>query len=212
LGVLGLVANKISQDDEIPVFVAGKNEEGLFVGSARLPEKMSGSLLDVLNFCSKELIRFGGHSHAAGFMFSETMMDALHEKLRMFFTMQKFMEREITLQPVAAQLTQFFEADFIRDLDLLEPFGKGFEAFLFEVRKLRVLSIQTIKEKHLKLMITNESSRVTIIGWLFSATKAQIEFLKVAFEQEKLVNVYTQVQMNEFRGKLELQLLIKKIS
>lgn len=212
LGVLGLVATKISQDDEIPVFVAGKNEEGFYVGSARLPEKVDGSLLDALGFCSEALIRFGGHSHAAGFMFAPEKMEELRIRFQTYFTTQALKEKTVNEVIVEAKLNQFYDADFLRDLDLLEPFGKGFEPFLFRVKNLQVTAIQVIKEKHLKLSVVDDSRSMTMCAWLFSATKSQSEMLKEAMNEESYLDVQTQVQINEFRGKLELQLLIKGVT
>ncbi len=211
LGVLGLVATKISQDVEIPVFIAGQNEEGLFVGSARLPEKVEGSLLDALNFCSSALIRFGGHSHAAGFMFSPEKIEDLRAMLKLYFSIQTLKEKAPSDLVVEARLDQFYDVDFLRDLDLLEPFGKGFEPFLFRVRHLRSIGIQVIKEKHLKLTLQDNSKRVTMCAWLFSATKAQTELLAKATDEGFSVDVQAHVQLNEFRGKLELQLLLKNL-
>ena len=211
LGVLGLVATKISQDHEIPVFIAGKNEEGFFVGSARLPEKVDGSLLDALGFCSDSLLRFGGHSHAAGFMFSAERLQDLRSRFQTYFTSQVFKEKKISDVVIDADLFQFHDVDFLRDLEMLEPFGKGFEPFLFRVKNLRVTGIQVIKEKHLKLAVTDPAAKMTMTAWLFSATKSQSEILKEAMNEDLPLDVQTQVQINEFRGKLELQLLFKSV-
>lgn len=211
LGVLGLVANKISQEDVIPVFIAGKNDEGLYIGSARLPEKVEGSLLDILGFCSDELIRFGGHSHAAGFMFEESKIPLIREKLKSYFVQNILQEKQMGLQTISARLEQFFEPDFIRDLESFEPYGKGFEPFAFAVSELCVVGVQKIKEKHLKMVMTDSARRVTLTAWLFSASKMQMDLCQNAMEQERCVRVHTHVQMNEFRGKLELQLLIQSI-
>ncbi len=211
LGVLGLVANRISQEDEIPVFVAGKNEEGLFVGSARLPENREGSLLDVLGFCDDELIRFGGHSHAAGFMFEESKTQLIREKLRAYYIQNTYQRKKQNIFTIPAQLDQFFEPDFIRDLEMFAPYGKGFEPFTFMVSELRVIAIQKIKDKHLKLVVADKARRVTLTAWLFSASKTQMDICQTAFEQEALLKVRTQVQMNEFRGKVELQLLVQSV-
>src|ERR1035437_1522998 len=64
VGVLGLVANKISDEYKKPVFVWGKDENNLIKGSCR--SDGSVSLVELMTETSEFFIEFGGHEFAGG--------------------------------------------------------------------------------------------------------------------------------------------------
>jgi len=66
-GIVGLVATKLSQKFMVPAFVGSLAEDGIIVGSARVPEGCDFNILEVLKAGRCHLDKFGGHAMAAGF-------------------------------------------------------------------------------------------------------------------------------------------------
>ena len=65
VGVLGLVAGKISDEHKKPVFVWGKDENDLIKGSCR--SDGSVSLVELMTETREFFLEFGGHEFAGGF-------------------------------------------------------------------------------------------------------------------------------------------------
>lgn len=66
-GIVGLIAGKLAEKYDVPTFISSHDKEGVVRGSARCPEWFD--LIGCLNECSEYMIKYGGHSQAAGFSF-----------------------------------------------------------------------------------------------------------------------------------------------
>src|SRR5256885_3896309 len=73
LGVLGIVASRISRKYHRPAIVIGFEENGIGKGSGRSIEGLN--LVEALNRCSGSLQKYGGHEMAAGLTILEKDID-----------------------------------------------------------------------------------------------------------------------------------------
>src|SRR3989339_1703440 len=137
VGILGLVAGKISDEHQKPVFVWGKDENDCIKGSCR--SDGSVSVVELMTETSESFLEFGGHELAGGFTVHNDKIHFLEETLSLTFNKIK-KEGLYSLEK---------EADFVGDLGVvsmknwkeiekLEPFGLGNQKpiFLFEGVKI----------------------------------------------------------------------------
>ena len=63
-GVVGIVASRLTRRYHRPSVVLTRDPSGQYTGSARSIRRVN--LVDLLEQCSRSLVRFGGHAMAAG--------------------------------------------------------------------------------------------------------------------------------------------------
>lgn len=207
-GVVGLVASRIKERTHRPVVaMAPGDADGEWKGSAR---SVSGvHIRDLLArvdaLYPKLMTKFGGHAMAAGFSLAETNLD-------------KF--KEVLLE-VAEQLTagrdwshvlwsdgELAATDFNMQLaDQLRhatPWGQGFPEPLFD-GYFKVLDARIVGETHAKLKLQVSGSEQVLdgicFGYLDSHQQLPSGEIRAAYR----------LDVNEFRDRLSLQLMIQHI-
>ncbi|MBS3886623.1 MAG: single-stranded-DNA-specific exonuclease RecJ [Firmicutes bacterium] len=153
-GVIGIVAGRLAAEFGKPtVLIALDGEEGR--GSIR---SVPGcNLMDALQLCAKQLIRFGGHPEAAGLSVGKA-------NLALF---QADFCRAVELQGVkegrAMVMAEAQPADLslalVEELTGLEPFGQGNPEPLFLLREIAVVTARRVGAQgaHLQLRLQKES-------------------------------------------------------
>lgn len=117
----GIIAGRIREMYHRPVLVLTKSEEGV-KGSGRSIEAYS--MYEELCKCQEFFSRFGGHPMAAGISMEEKDIEAFREKINACceLTDEDFIPKIKIDVPMPAG---YPDVSFVRELDLLEPFGKG---------------------------------------------------------------------------------------
>ncbi|KKQ03876.1 MAG: Single-stranded-DNA-specific exonuclease RecJ [Parcubacteria group bacterium GW2011_GWA2_36_24] len=150
IGILGLVAGKISDEYKKPVFVWGKDENDCIKGSCR--SDGSVSVVELMTVTRESFIDFGGHELAGGFTVHTDKIHFLEEALSLNF------KKITTLQdtPSASSTSPYIGGGQVgvnfdvklslsdinlenwREIEKLEPFGFGNPkpVFLFEGVKI----------------------------------------------------------------------------
>lgn len=122
-GVIGIVASKILDKYYSPTIIMEiKEDEGIATASCRSIDGLN--IVDCLNSVSDLLIRYGGHSGAAGFTISIDKIEEFYERIDKFIG-ENF-NNDIFNKKI--QITEILEPykvnyDFLRQLEVLEPFG-----------------------------------------------------------------------------------------
>lgn len=117
----GIIAGRIREAYHRPTFVLTKAEDGV-KGSGRSIE--SYSMYDELCKCKELFTKFGGHPMAAGLSLPESKVAEFREKINDYceLTEDDFIPKiKIDIPMPAGYPT----AELIRELERLEPFGKG---------------------------------------------------------------------------------------
>ncbi|MBP6060376.1 MAG: single-stranded-DNA-specific exonuclease RecJ, partial [Candidatus Pacebacteria bacterium] len=83
VGVLGLVAGKIMDEYQKPVFVWGKDENDAIKGSCRSPGSVS--VVELMTATSESFLEYGGHELAGGFTVHSEKIHFLEEALSTTF-------------------------------------------------------------------------------------------------------------------------------
>jgi single-stranded-DNA-specific exonuclease len=205
-GVVGLLASRIKEKFHRPVAVFANDKEGILKGSVRsIPGLHIRDALDAVATQNPGLIsKFGGHAMAAGLSLEKSSLKAFEQALQ-----QQVMDTiepddlEATLKTdgeLAACLMTKQSAETIRDAG---PWGQSFPEPSFQ--GIFILKSQRIVgERHLKVVlapIDDESQQldgiyfnIDIDQWPTSITT---------------VHCVYRLDINEFRGRETLQLLIQ---
>lgn len=207
-GVVGLVASRIKERTKRPVVaMAPGDNEGEWKGSARSVEGVHirdvFARLDALH--PGLMAKFGGHAMAAGF--------SLDEKNR-----EKF---EIALVDVMQQMTQGhdwqhvvwtdgslqaneFTMELAEQLRQSTPWGQGFPEPLFD-GEFEVIEARTVGDVHAKLRLQPIGSNLVVDGICFGFLESHPSL------PEGTIRAAYGLDVNEFRERLTLQLMIKII-
>ncbi|MEO8369260.1 MAG: single-stranded-DNA-specific exonuclease RecJ [Candidatus Solibacter sp.] len=165
-GVLGIVASRLVERFQRPVFVLGRNaEDGLASGSGRSIEAFH--LLDALESMAELFVRFGGHAHAAGVTMEVANVDEFRRRFNAYAAAQLCPEdflRRVEIDAVL-ELREIGEQT-VEELFMLAPFGHGNEQPLFAALNVEVAAPPVImKEKHIRLTVRQNGRTLVLKAW-----------------------------------------------
>ena len=203
-GVLGIVATKVSEHFNRPVFILAPKEDNpdILKGSYR-----SFGKIDLYSFVQNErvsryLTNFGGHAHAGGVAMKQENYLSFIEELNLLlgistqaqdFIREMRADAEIELKQLTPRL--------LEEIRRLEPFGSGFREPIFKTKTITPKMVKVMKEKHLKVILPNLNQTIDAV-W-FNA-KAKVS------DAESYV-FYFSPGWNEFNGVRRLQLQLKHV-
>lgn len=159
VGIVGLVAGRIKDKFQVPVFVFA-GEGSLISGSARSVPGFP--MADILQHISEQhpglLVRFGGHAMAAG---ATIRRDRLEEFRDCFNAAAKDncrtpKEHEVITDGVLSP--ERMNLEFLRALEQVGPWGNGFPVPVFE-EEFVIRTLRRVKHGHLKLSLYDPRGR-----------------------------------------------------
>lgn len=209
VGVLGLVAGKISDEYKKPVFVWGKDENDLIKGSCR--SDGSVSLVELMTETHEFFMEFGGHEFAGGFTVHNEKIHFLEDALSLSYSKvrRKIEESEI-IYDIKTDLSVVNMKNW-KEIEKMAPFGlaNAKPVFLFESVK-----IENIKKfgkngsgEHLEITFSDGSKNKVKAISFFSNN----ESFEVPLVVDKKVNLLATFDLSRFRGREELRLRIEDI-
>lgn len=206
VGILGLVASKITEEYKCPAFVWGSEGSDTIRGSCR--SWGSANLVDIMTkLPENSLMAFGGHASAGGFSVSHEEVHFLEERLLAVFDGIKD-EKESTVEvPIDASITlDDVTPQNYAVIEKLAPYGMGNPKPTFIFKDIAITSIKEFgKEKnHLEILFTNSR------GWPVKA----ISFFKTRESFQRSLTAGEHIDMiatfekSTFAGRTELRLRI----
>lgn len=151
----GIIAGRIRERYHKPSFVLTKGEEGV-KGSGRSTEQYS--MYEKLCECKECLTKFGGHPMAAGLSLPEENVELFRRKLNELSGLgpEDFIEKVAIDVPMPIH---YIRKDLIREMKILEPFGKGNEKPVFAQKGLRVMRTRVLGSNRnvVKLTLADEA-------------------------------------------------------
>lgn len=207
-GIVGLIATKLAQSFNAPAFVGSVGDDGMIVGSARLPQGQEACLVAAMSASQGLLSRFGGHSAAAGFEIAQSRVSAFVEGLATHFSelrekpkaLEIFYDVEARLSDVSSSLMKWY--------DFVGPFGAGFAVPLIHFSKVQVLSKRELKGGHLRLKIADPDASSSAEALLFTPSPRHLETLQTV---PGFYNVLGELQWNYYAGQKSVQILVRDI-
>ncbi len=215
VGVLGLVAGKISDQHKKPVFVWGKDENNCIKGSCR--SDGSVSIVELMEDSKDSFLDFGGHELAGGFTVHEDKIHFLEEALAKSFHKVKRparvggdkIEKDVN-HDIKSSLNIVNMKNW-RELEKMEPFGLGNPkpVFLFEGVKIEKLKKfgKNGSGEHLEITFSDDNkSNATAISFF-----SNIDSFKKQLSLGLRVDLLATFDLSRFRGREELRLRIEDI-
>ncbi len=208
VGVLGLVAGKISDLYSKPVFVWGKDENDCIKGSCR--SDGSVSVVELMTDASEFFVDFGGHELAGGFTVHSDKIHFLEEALSSSYSKVKKDKAESDVACDVKTALSVVSMKNWRELEKLAPFGFGNPkpVFLFENVKIEKLKKfgKNGSGEHLEIIFSDASQRVPAISFFSN----QDSFQKPLAEGLS-ANLLATFDLSRFRGREELRLRVVDI-
>ena len=200
-GVIGIVASRLVEKYGRPCILLSI-EGDTAQGSGR---SIAGfSLYKALSQSSQHLLRFGGHTMAAGMNLKVDQIDAFRQAINRYAaTIDPFPIPELKLDCRLKPSALSVEA--IRDLCMLEPFGSGNPKPVFGLSSMRLDDAQPLGGgKHVKLSLSRDGRTV-------SAVQFRQEFDRFPYRTGEMLDVAVQLEENQFRGDISLSVFVKDI-
>lgn len=197
-GFVGIVAARLADEYSRPSILFVKNGNVL-KGSARSVENVN--IFEALKACDSYITEFGGHSQAAGVNITEDNFEVLHTALEEFISSHYRGEDFAPTVYINGKLENELSPKFVRELEMLEPYGIGNKRPLFTLTENSVPARATkvgsphisVKSNKLDLMYFGGSKFTRLIE-----SGAPKEFI---FEYN----------VSQFRGKEYIKGFIKEI-
>ena len=127
-GFIGIVAARLADEYSRPAILFVKNGDVL-KGSARSVENVN--IFEALKACESFIEEFGGHSQAAGVNVAEDNFEALYSALEEYISTHYKSEDFLPTVYISGRLESGLSPKFVRELEMLEPYGVGNKRPLF---------------------------------------------------------------------------------
>ncbi len=200
-GVKGIVASRLVERYFRPAILFTK-KDGLYVGSARSIPKFN--IHEALGDCSELLVRWGGHSAAAGLIVREQDFD----KFRAAFekaAADRLKETDfieylaIDIESVPAELS----SRLAQEIDQLEPFGVGNPKPSLSLSYAYTDGLKRIgsKKEHLKCFLHTD-------GFAGEAVAFKIDSDSLLLKEGQPLDLVFHLNVNTYGGRNDLQMKV----
>lgn len=204
--IAGIIAGKIRERYCKPAFVLTKGDGDFLKGSGRSIEAYS--MYEKLVGVKDLMLGFGGHPMAAGLSLKEENLEKFRQELnaRSGLTDADFIPKVMidVILPV-----DFLTQNFIRQLEILEPFGKGNEKPVFAQSSVKANRAEIIGKNKNVLKITF-NSRNCKSGVCFHDIETKEQFLNQNGKLYDFKMLYYPT-LNEWNGVTSIQANVQDI-
>lgn len=179
----GIIAGRIREAYQRPVFVLTRGEEGV-KGSGRSIEAYS--MFDKMTEVAELFTKYGGHPMAAGLSMREEDIDKLREQLNQKAELSEEDMAEVVRLDAVLPMS-YFTVDTIRQLSVLEPCGKSNTKPVFADRNIKVTraGIVGVNRNVLKLHLLDSKGN-PVAGVYFGEVEKFLTFLSEKFGSEEV--------------------------
>ena len=204
--IAGIIAGKVRERYCKPAFVLTKGDGDFLKGSGRSIEaySMYNKMVEVKDL----MLGFGGHPLAAGLSLKEENLEKFRQELntRSGLTDADFIQKIMidVILPV-----DFLTQSFIKQLEILEPFGKGNEKPVFAQSNVRATRAEIIGKNKNVLKITF-NSRNCKSGVCFHDIEAKEQLLNQNGKLYDFKMLYYPT-LNEWNGVTSIQANVQDI-
>jgi single-stranded-DNA-specific exonuclease len=197
LGVMGIVAAKVSRKYNRPTILLVEDADGMCKGSGRGIKGFD--LLEALQLCDSQLEAYGGHRMAAGLSLPVCRRDAFVCDFNQACAAQlKDLELVEELIIDAWLENENLDALFYQTLTQLAPFGEGFKEPTFAISGARIQGIPVVMGgSHLRFKLDWKGQSLAAVAFNFALADMPAGCLDVAFTfEENVWNGQSNLQLN----------------
>lgn len=208
-GIVGLVASRLVEEFGRPALVIEQGTEESR-GSARSIQHFN--MVEALTDLSDLLVKFGGHSAAAGFTIKTADIEELRTRLGSMCDLQLQEEHlKPTIMADAELPVGQIDDDMLHHINRMSPFGSGNPSPVFMAKGVRVVSSSTVGDNnaHLKLIVADAENGHS--GRPLEAIAFRFGHLAEIVQRRGTVDLIYSVERREWKGDTHLQLKVKDI-
>ncbi len=209
VGVLGLVAGKLMDEYERPVFVWAKDENDVIKGSCRSPGSVS--VVELMSSTTEYFMNYGGHELAGGFTVHTEKIHFLETALNeSFHKVKKPSEESGIAFDLKLDLSMVSMKNW-KEIEKMAPFGLGNPKPVFLFEKVKVIKARQFGKnnsgEHLSITVVDEKGKeVEAISFFSNTDSFRANIFEGAY-----VDLYATFDLSRFRGREELRLRIVDI-
>ncbi len=208
VGILGLVAGKLSDEFSCPVFIFNQGEKFSAASCRSIP---SFNVIESLSQCRELLEEFGGHKGAAGFKIKNSNIRTLEKQL------QKIAADKINGEDIVPKLeidaeikTEDINWNFFREMEKMAPYGEMNPEPVFVLKKMRVMEMRAVGngEKHLKLSLLPDEDSHKKNKKLFKAIGFNFGQWANKIKLNDMIDIVFTLSNNEWNGNSNIEFKI----
>lgn len=206
-GVIGIVASKILDRYYKPTIIMEiKKDEGIATASCRSIEGFN--IIEALNNFSDLLLKYGGHSGAAGFSIKIENIPEFSKRLNEYA--EKTISDIAFIKPIKIDKPLAFykiSYDFLDKISLLEPFGFGNSSPIFSLTNCQFDNLRLIGKdrKHIMLNIIKDGYEFKNCVW-FNSDDIFEELVSLTN-----IDIAFKLKLETFKDKYQYKIFIEDI-
>lgn len=198
----GIIAGRIRERYFRPCFVLTDGEEGVKGSGRSIP---GYHMFEEMTKVAELFTKFGGHPMAAGLSIPTENVELLRKRLN-----ENCRLTDADLIPKlsydAVLPIQYAGEQIIKELELLEPFGKENDKPLFAATNVRVKSARVIgKNRNVLKTVLEDDKGSRLEGISFGDVEADLHYI----ESKDTVCLLYYPEINEFQGRRTVQAVIE---
>lgn len=203
LGVVGIVAARLTERFQRPAVVIALNEQRIGKGSARTVPGFD--LFHGLTLCRDLLLAFGGHPSAAGLTVEEDRLPELAERFAALVDAWAESTQHVPMLHLDSEVRlDELTLKLIQEIGSLHPFGAGNPEPTFAIKALDILEARVVGDKHLKMTVRQgRSLPFDTIGFGMRSLEEH------GFSLKTRVDVACTPELNHWNGYDRIQLRIR---
>ncbi len=210
VGVLGLVAGKISDEHQKPVFVWGRDENDMIKGSCR--SDGSVSVMELMSEVRDSFLDFGGHELAGGFSVHNDKIHFLEDALSLAYQKVKRVKEKIDSNfDLTIKLNEVNIKNW-KEIEKMSPFGYGNPKPIFYFQNVKIEKIKKFGKngsgEHLEIIFSDDTQYKVVAISFFSGHDS----FQKKIEEGLSVNLLATFDLSRFRGREELRLRVIDIT
>lgn len=199
--IAGIIAGRIKERYYRPTFVLTKGETGV-KGSGRSIEAYD--MFAEMSRCRELFTKYGGHKLAAGLSLEEEKVEVFRKRIN---ELADLTEEDLQMKVSIDMRLPFpyINEELIRELKILEPFGKGNGKPLFAESKLRVIQPRIFGKNRNVLKCRLEDQQGNQMEAVYFG---EVEDCLRQMEKKQIMSFTYYPSINEYMGRRTIQLTI----
>jgi single-stranded-DNA-specific exonuclease len=200
-GIIGIAAGKICETYRKPAILLSMKEDGeTVVGSARSTDEVN--IYELIKMCKNRLIKFGGHSKAAGLSLKKEDLEKFTREIEELAEKLFYIKDSIEVSVDWRFDFRSIDESLYARLSNTGPFGEGFEQPVFLTRGVTAVSDRKTDRNHHIMVLADENDiRMPAVKWFGE----DLSF------QGGVYDIVYKLGRNTYKGNTELQLTVQYI-
>lgn len=209
IGVIGIVASKLVEEYNKPVFLMTRDANDLNIIRCSCRSIEGINVHSVLSQHKDLFVGFGGHKMAAGFSFDETKISFENFKRELNKTIEEFAQnidfKQVTIDADMELDIEDISINTVELIDKLQPFGSANPSPLFVLNNVNLNSFRMMGQNnnHLKINVSKENSTsLDCIKWNYPDFNLPLD---------SKLDILFSLKLNTFNGNTNVQLMLEDI-